>query len=95
MRSTWNFVFAAMMVGSLAGCGKGRQPGAPAGGGQAPATAASPVAAPTYGPLTGPRPTPPGSPAAAVIYVCPMHPEVTSDKPGKCPQCGMVLVVKK
>lgn len=26
-------------------------------------------------------------------YVCPMHPEVTSDKPGKCPKCGMDLVL--
>ena len=24
-------------------------------------------------------------------YVCPMHPEVTSDKPGECPKCGMTL----
>lgn len=24
-------------------------------------------------------------------YVCPMHPDVTSDKPGACPQCGMAL----
>ena len=23
-----------------------------------------------------------------------MHPEVTSDKPGKCPKCGMVLTQK-
>lgn len=28
-------------------------------------------------------------------YVCPMHPEVTSDKPGNCPICGMDLVVKR
>ena len=28
------------------------------------------------------------------IYTCPMHPEVTSDKPGKCPKCGMSLVQK-
>ena len=25
-------------------------------------------------------------------YQCPMHPEVTSDRPGKCPICGMALV---
>ena len=25
-------------------------------------------------------------------YTCPMHPEVASDKPGKCPECGMALV---
>ena len=31
----------------------------------------------------------------AMTYTCPMHPEVTSDKPGKCPKCGMDLVVKK
>ncbi|HEV2523926.1 MAG TPA: heavy metal-binding domain-containing protein [Gammaproteobacteria bacterium] len=24
-------------------------------------------------------------------YVCPMHPEVISDKPGNCPKCGMAL----
>ncbi|MCC2545530.1 hypothetical protein LJY25_03670 [Hymenobacter sp. BT175] len=24
-------------------------------------------------------------------YVCPMHPEVTSDQPGACPKCGMTL----
>ncbi len=25
-------------------------------------------------------------------YTCPMHPEVVTDKPGKCPKCGMNLV---
>jgi hypothetical protein len=25
-------------------------------------------------------------------YYCPMHPEVESDHPGKCPRCGMDLV---
>jgi hypothetical protein len=27
-----------------------------------------------------------------IIYTCPMHPEVKSDRPGKCPKCGMDLV---
>jgi hypothetical protein len=31
----------------------------------------------------------------AVVYTCKMHPEVTSDKPGKCPKCGMDLVKKE
>jgi hypothetical protein len=26
------------------------------------------------------------------IYVCPMHPDVMSEEPGKCPKCGMTLV---
>lgn len=30
-----------------------------------------------------------------VTYTCPMHPEVTSDKPGTCPKCGMDLVLQK
>jgi RND family efflux transporter MFP subunit len=34
------------------------------------------------------------SPAAKQIYTCPMHPEVVSDRPGKCPKCGMDLVPK-
>jgi len=25
-------------------------------------------------------------------YTCPMHPEVVSDSPGRCPKCGMSLV---
>jgi len=28
-------------------------------------------------------------------YTCPMHPDVTSAAPGKCPKCGMTLVPRR
>ena len=29
-----------------------------------------------------------------VLYTCPMHPQIVSDHPGKCPICGMDLILK-
>jgi P-type Cu+ transporter len=40
----------------------------------------------------GHAPPPPAAPEGTDIeYVCPMHPEVRSDRPGPCPKCGMAL----
>lgn len=29
------------------------------------------------------------------MYICPMHSEVVSDQPGRCPKCGMRLVLRE
>jgi len=34
------------------------------------------------------------TPAPAQVWVCPMHPEVRQPGPGRCPQCGMDLVLE-
>ncbi|HTM44500.1 MAG TPA: heavy metal-binding domain-containing protein, partial [Polyangiaceae bacterium] len=39
-------------------------------------------------------PQPPSKPPATTYYTCPMHPQVHSPVPGKCPICGMDLVPK-
>jgi len=47
------------------------------------------VAAP--GPEPGPDPGPVPGPDPGTDWVCPMDPEVVSDRPGPCPKCGMAL----
>ena len=59
----------------------------------APTSPASPAAATAVSPKATPAPTPATTPAPkAAAYACPMHPEVTSDRPGACRVCGMDLV---
>ena len=52
------------------------------------------IAAAVVGAQTPSAPAPqsaaPGS--EAPVYICPMHPDVMSATPGKCPRCSMVLV---
>jgi mono/diheme cytochrome c family protein len=47
-----------------------------------------------YGYVRSLRETPDDVVATDGAYACPMHPEITSDQPGKCSKCGMNLVLK-
>jgi hypothetical protein len=51
------------------------------------------VPKPRRGP--GPAKTAPPTKAGEAVYSCPMHPEVKSASPGRCPKCGMDLVPSK
>jgi hypothetical protein len=63
------------------------QPAAEPAQSEQPAPAAQPVPSAAAA-------TPAADSAAATVYTCPMHPEIVSDKPGRCPKCGMKLVPK-
>jgi Cu(I)/Ag(I) efflux system membrane fusion protein len=68
----------------------------PGGGVPAPAPMLMNAPAPAMMPTTAPAPMalPPASSSAPAEkdFSCPMHPEVHSTMPGKCPKCGMDLV---
>lgn len=52
----------------------------------------SPAATPPAS-MSHAEPSDAGTPAQA-LYVCPMHRDVTSHEPGRCPKCGMKLVLQ-
>ena len=86
MKRLWiTVVLAVLVMGVIwvAGCRKSAPAGSAIG---APRTTSAPPAG------VGTTAT---TPAAATVYTCPMHPEVTSDRPGKCPKCRMNLVPKQ
>ncbi|HEX8339977.1 MAG TPA: multicopper oxidase domain-containing protein [Tepidisphaeraceae bacterium] len=49
----------------------------------------------THGGHGGNGAQPATAPASGTGYICPMHPDVVSDQPGKCPKCFMKLVPKR
>ena len=57
----------------------------------------SATTAPTHGEMrSGSEPiTPAINRAAHSYHTCPMHPEIQQNRPGKCPKCGMDLVLKE
>ncbi len=71
-------------------------PKPPTGTLKAPSTAASKPSDPTRGQdMKNMDMSNNAAQPAVQLYTCVMHPEVISDKPGKCPKCGMKLVPKK
>ncbi len=82
---------AARAAGSLAGSGHE---------GHAHAVAHSPAVQPDSGHPSAAQNQPQSLPGIAragppVPWICPMDPEVSSDRPGPCPRCGMALEPKE
>jgi hypothetical protein len=84
---------ASVLFPSVAGCSP-----APMQVAQSSKDPSSPNAPDGIDPLSAapasPRPAS-TSGTSAVVYACPMHPEMTSTAPGVCPKCNMKLVPKE
>ena len=77
--------FMRLLVARVAETPEWRALAAERSGGRDAGIAPAPADSSSSGrPLPAPRP-------GAAVYHCPMHPDVTSDRPGACPKCGMAL----
>jgi hypothetical protein len=83
----------AACVGSAVAASRSQADPANPGAPEVPMASASPLASGST--AAGRAPAASASPDAAVIYTCPMHPQVRSPVPGNCPICGMTLVPVK
>ena len=83
---------AALALAMLCGCAASARPLVlPAGHPADPATAGTTPPAGEAPPIpAAPEPSAPSSPESAT-WTCPMHAEVVSSSPGRCPKCGMQL----
>ena len=89
--------FSALLVLSsltLAGCASGQVSSTPADHPASPGAAPMPMNKSKSGVPGAGEIVPPPATRVSARYVCPMHADVTSDKPGSCPECGMALVKK-
>ena len=90
----------ALAVNSLAGGGPALEASPPAAEpAEPPAPAAAAHGEHQHGAAAAPAETgakdqPAGADKKATTYTCPMDADVVSDKPGRCPKCGMNLVPK-
>ncbi|MFO0590889.1 MAG: heavy metal-binding domain-containing protein [Polyangiaceae bacterium] len=84
----WKTAIFTLLL-SLAGCDRSQSPSTHVALG--PEDFAAPEGAPSLAMLDAPPPPPKDG---RTVYVCPMHPEVTSEQPGSCPKCNMTLEPK-
>jgi hypothetical protein len=81
---TWGLALASLTLAAT-GCSDNKSSTEAAT--TAPAASTTPATTISVADTTLTTPAP-----GATAYVCPMHPEVISGKPGKCPKCYMTLI---
>jgi hypothetical protein len=89
--------FVILTISTFLGCASGTVAPASAGHPASPSTSEGVVAAAETAEVHAGHAVVESAsePLSATGYTCPMHPDVTSEKPGQCPKCGMNLVPNK